>query len=180
MANCWFAEARSPKAPLVRRVPRQRAQEIRTPGRAKKFVVLDHGCGSDSQRGQRRFHADHTRREAHAHRVGQCDVRWEGESDFTAGSSLKWLIEVEKNSTGAHVLSLGMEFVFLIETNDCWQAHVEAPHHPPFFRARLHPWCAFRKHVLPITDQGSTESTFRLGMPGARRPTAGPSSPSNV
>jgi hypothetical protein len=55
----------------------------------------------------------------------------------------------------------------LIETDHGWQAHIEAPHHPPFLRVRLHPRCSFRKHSFQREPSHyGTESTFRLGEQG--------------
>src|SRR4029077_20487859 len=73
-------------------------------------------------------------------------MRWEGESDFTGGSSRNLPVEIKKNSPCAYVLGFSLELVVWIQANHCRKRHVKAPHHTPFLRVRLHPWRVLRKH----------------------------------
>jgi hypothetical protein len=59
-------------------------------------------------------------------------VGWEGERDFAGSSFRDRPVEVKENSAGAYVLGFGLEFVVLVQANQCGQAHIKAPHHPPF------------------------------------------------
>jgi hypothetical protein len=104
------ADDREPSAGypiLVRRfhLPLQGAKEICAARGADKFVIFDHGSGSDPRRGQRRFHPDHARGKAHPNCIGQRNMGWEGQSDFAGRSRRKRPVEVKKNSARAHVLS---------------------------------------------------------------------------
>ena len=54
------------------------------------------------------------------------------EGDFEFGAGFNGAVEIEKNSSGADVLSFGMNLVGAFKTDNGGQAHVEAPHHPPF------------------------------------------------
>jgi hypothetical protein len=61
----------------------------------------------------------------------------EGEGDFELGPGFDGAVEVEENPASAHVLRLGLNFAGLIgagtfEADEGGQAHVKAPHHPPF------------------------------------------------
>jgi hypothetical protein len=99
---------------------------------------------------------------------------WKGKSDITTGSCREWTVEIEKDPASAHILGFGVEFVFLIETNHCRQAHIKAPHHPPFLRVRLHPWRIFRKHAVqrrPIQMQNGNQLS---GWKDKATPTTGP------
>ena len=78
------------------------------------------------------FDADDTGGEADADGVGQGNVRREGEGDFEFGAGFDGAVEIEKDSAGANVLSFGMNLVGAFKTDNGGQAHVEAPHHPPF------------------------------------------------
>jgi hypothetical protein len=78
------------------------------------------------------FDADDAGGEADADGVGQGNVGREGEGHFQPGSGFYGAVEIEKNSAGADVLSFGMNLVGAFKTDNGGQAHVEAPHHPPF------------------------------------------------
>ena len=52
--------------------------------------------------------------------------------DFEFGAGFDGAVEIEKNSAGANVLRFGMNLVGAFKTDNGGQAHVEAPHHPPF------------------------------------------------
>src|SRR5260370_11153546 len=95
-------------------LPLQRAQKIHIPARAEKFIVLDHGGGSDALRGQGRLRADHASSKAHSNRIRQRDVRWESESDFTRSALRNRPGQMKNKSPRAHVLGFGLEFVLLI------------------------------------------------------------------
>jgi len=71
----------------------------------------------------------------------------EGQGDFEFGSGLDGAVEVEENTARADVLSLGLDFLGwdfvglsvaglslarVCEADDGREAHVKAPHHPPF------------------------------------------------
>jgi len=88
------------------------------------------------------FDADDPRGETNANSVGESDVRRESQSDFQFAAGADGAVKVEEDATSTDVLSLGLDLaaVFTLEANERGQAHVEAPHHPPFcfLRIRLH------------------------------------------
>ena len=118
----------------VRRFPffLQGGEKVRAAVGAEKFVVFDHGGGADPQGRQRRLDADHAGAEADADCVRQGDVRRESQRDLELGSCCDRTIEIEEDSAGADVLRFGMKVAGAFEAHDGGQAHVEAPHHPPF------------------------------------------------
>ena len=144
---------------LVRRFPfrLQGCEEVGAAAGSEEFVVFDHGGGADAGRGQRVFDADDAGSEADANRVGECDVGREGESDFDFGAGFEGAVEIEENAAGAHVLGFSMNFAGFsgasfsgaslsgdafvgtglpgtgtFQPDNGRQAHVKAPHHPPF------------------------------------------------
>jgi len=59
-------------------------------------------------------------------------VRRKGERDFQFGPGRNRAVEVEKDSAGAYVLGLGVKLCGALQADNGGQAHVKAPHHPPF------------------------------------------------
>ena len=78
------------------------------------------------------FDADHARGEADANGISEGDVGWEGESDFELGPGFDGAVEIEENAASADVLGFGMNFGDAFQADNGGQAHVKAPHHPPF------------------------------------------------
>ena len=78
------------------------------------------------------FDANDAGGEANADGIGECDVRRERQSDFELGARFDGAVEVEENTARTDVLGFGLNFVCAFEANDSGQAHVKAPHHPPF------------------------------------------------
>ena len=78
------------------------------------------------------FDADDAGGETDADGVGEGDMGREGQSDFELGAGGDGAVEVEENAAGADILGLGVKFAGAFEADDGGQAHVEAPHHPPF------------------------------------------------
>ncbi len=108
------------------------AEEVGAAVGAEEFVVFDHGGGADAGRGQRVFDADDAGGETDADGVGQGDVGREGQGDFELGSGFDGAVEVEENAAGADVLGFGVNLAGAFEADNGGQAHVKAPHHPPF------------------------------------------------
>ncbi len=110
----------------------QGGEEVGAAVGAEEFVVFDHGGGADAGRRQRMFDADYAGGETDANGVGEGDVGREGQRDFEFGAGGDGAVEVEENAAGADVLGFGWNSLVPSSADDGGQAHVEAPHHPPF------------------------------------------------
>jgi hypothetical protein len=110
----------------------QGCEEIGTAVGAEEFVIFDRGGGADAGRRERLLDANDAGGEADADSVGQSDVRRKGEGDFEFGSGLNGTVEIEENATGTDVLGFSLHFVGTFKTDNGGQAHVKAPHRPPF------------------------------------------------
>jgi len=119
---------------LVRGFPfrLQGGEEVGAAVGAEEFVVLDHGGGADAGGRKRMFDADDAGGEADTDRVGEGDVGRKGQRDFELGSGIDGAVEIKENAAGADVLGLGVKFTGAFEADNGGQAHVKAPHHPPF------------------------------------------------
>jgi len=102
-------------------------------------------------------------------------MRWEGESDFTGGSSRNLPVEIKKKlpvrlrsgfQFGTRCLDPGEP----LPEDACQSAASSAVPESPVASVARFAKAFFRRRPM----QGSTESTFRLRRPGSRRPSAGP------
>lgn len=105
--------------------------------RTKKLIVLDHCGDADTHGGQRRFDADDSGREAHAHGFGQSDVRRKRKRHLELGPGHQNAVHIKKHAAGADVLCFRLQ-ILLCDVNRGGQAHIESPHHPPFLRKYWH------------------------------------------
>src|SRR5271169_6537679 len=110
----------------------QSGEEVGAAVGAEEFVVFYHGRGANASGRKRMFDADDAGGETDADRVGEGDVGRERQSDFKFGAGLDGAVEVEENAAGTDILSLGVDFGDAFEADDGGEAHVKAPHHPPF------------------------------------------------
>ena len=84
------------------------------------------------------LYANHTGCEAYSHRISQGDMRRKRQRDFDLRSCRDRAVQVEEHSPRADILGFSLEFVGALQADNSRQAHVEAPHHPPFLCIRLH------------------------------------------
>src|SRR5579862_3103410 len=117
--------------------PLERGEKVGTAIGTKELVVLDHSRNAHAGGWQRISHANDAGSEAHPHRISQRDVRRESQRDLDFRSCGYGSVQIEKDPACADILCLCQELVRAF-ADGRWQAHVKAPHHPPFLCVWLH------------------------------------------